>query len=64
MSESTSEYKVDYVALLKLNKEKIVTNLKGFAVNLAQFYEHDIKIEINVCHDMNIVKFNVTEHNL
>ena len=65
MSEPTNEnFKIDHVILMKMNKDKIINNLKSFAMNLAQFYEHDIKVEINVNHDMNIVKFNITEHNL
>lgn len=46
-----------------LNKA-LVENIKNEALQLAQFYDGDIKIEINMNRERGIVKINVIEYNI
>ena len=47
-----------------ITSKALVENLKQEAIELAKFYEGDIKIEINMSRKSDIVKLNVIEYNL
>jgi len=42
----------------------LLKNMKNEALELAEFYENNIKIEININKANGLAKFNITEYNL
>jgi len=47
-----------------VSSKALIDNLKTEAQQLAQFYDGDIKIEINMSKKADVVKINVIEYNL
>lgn len=42
----------------------MLNNMKSEALELAKFYENNIKVEININKENGLVKLNITEYNI
>jgi hypothetical protein len=47
-----------------LIKRGLVENIKDEAMKISKMYEGDLKIEINIDKDHDLVKLNIAEYNL
>ena len=47
-----------------LIKRGLVENIKDEAMKIAKMYEGDLRIEINIDKDHDLVKLNIAEYNL
>lgn len=56
--------KTQTMSVTTIISKGLVENMKEEALKLAQFYDNNIKIEINTSKVNGIVKLNVTEYNI